>query len=133
MIFVDSSFWVGLVFPRDNRHGDAVEAQRAFANEWLVTSNHVRGETWTVLRRRVGHQVATRALDLLASAPRLRIELISPELESDALRWLRRHDERPYSFVDATSFALMRRLRIREALAFDGDFTAAGFVELRGS
>jgi predicted nucleic acid-binding protein len=36
-------------------------------------------------------------------------------------------------FVDATSFAIMRALRIREALAFDGDFSAAGFVELRGS
>lgn len=43
----------------------------------------------------------------------------------------RTHDERPYSFVDATSFALMRSLKIRQALAFDGDFTAAGFVELR--
>lgn len=52
-------------------------------------------------------------------------------LEQDAWRWLRRRDEREYSFVDATSFALMRHLRIREALAFDGDFAAAGFVEVR--
>jgi predicted nucleic acid-binding protein len=35
------------------------------------------------------------------------------------------------SFLDATSFAVMRSLRIREALAFDGDFTAAGFTALR--
>jgi predicted nucleic acid-binding protein len=33
--------------------------------------------------------------------------------------------------VDATSFASMRRRRLREALAFDGDFRAAGFVEVR--
>jgi predicted nucleic acid-binding protein len=45
--------------------------------------------------------------------------------------WLRRHDERPYSFVDATSFQVMRERRLREALAFDQDFTAAGFTELR--
>jgi predicted nucleic acid-binding protein len=44
---------------------------------------------------------------------------------------LRQHDERKYSFVDATSFALMASEGIHEALAFDGDFTAAGFVELR--
>jgi predicted nucleic acid-binding protein len=40
-------------------------------------------------------------------------------------------DEGGYSFVDATSFAAMRRFRIRETLAFDGDFVAAGFVEVR--
>jgi predicted nucleic acid-binding protein len=56
---------------------------------------------------------------------------VSEELENGALQWLRRHDEREYSFVDATSFALMRSLGLREALAFDDDFTAAGFVELR--
>ena len=131
MIFADTSFWVGLVFPRDNRHAEATALQGAYAAERLVTSNHVRGETWTVLQRRVGHHLATLALDLLANAPRLNIEFVSRELESEALRWLRRHDERPYSFVDATSFALMRKLRIREALAFDSDFAAAGFVELR--
>jgi predicted nucleic acid-binding protein len=37
---------------------------------------------------------------------------------------------RRYSFVDATSFALMRRRRLHEALTFDGDFAAAGFVEV---
>ena len=52
-------------------------------------------------------------------------------LEEEALRWLRRHDEREYSFVDATSFAVMRARRIGEALAFDGDFSAVGFRELR--
>jgi predicted nucleic acid-binding protein len=37
-----------------------------------------------------------------------------------------------YSYVDATSFAIIRslRLRLRHALAFDGDFAAAGFVEV---
>jgi predicted nucleic acid-binding protein len=96
-----------------------------------VTTNHVRGETWTFLRRRAGYRSAVHFLDLVQHTPRLRVEFVDEKLEREALRWLRRHDERPYSFVDATSFALMKRLRIKEALAFDGDFAAAGFVELR--
>jgi predicted nucleic acid-binding protein len=56
---------------------------------------------------------------------------VDPQGEQDAWAWLRRHDERTSSFVDATSFAVMRRLRIARALAFDGDFAAAGFIELR--
>jgi predicted nucleic acid-binding protein len=131
VIFVDSSFWVGLVFPRDNRHAESRALHEAYAGVRLITSNHVRSETWTVLRRRVGHRIAVVALELLESAPRLRIEFVAQELEREALRWLRQHHEREYSFVDATSFALMRKLRIREALAFDGDFAAAGFTELR--
>ncbi len=70
-------------------------------------------------------------LDLLEQSPRLDVKFIRAELEHEALSWLRRHDEREYSFVDATSFAVMRSLRIGEALAFDGDYTAAGFIELR--
>ena len=59
------------------------------------------------------------------------IRHLDERLEQEAWRWLARHDEREYSFVDATSFAAMRRLPVREALAFGGDFAAAGFVELR--
>ncbi len=61
----------------------------------------------------------------------IEVARIPEELEDEALRWLRRHDEREYSFVDATSFAYMRARGIEEALAFDGDFAAAGFTELR--
>jgi hypothetical protein len=39
--------------------------------------------------------------------------------------------QRPTPSVDATSFAVMRSLRLRGAPAFDGDFRAAGLNELR--
>jgi len=61
----------------------------------------------------------------------IQVGWVSEQLEDDALHWLRRHDEREYSFVKATSFAFMRAKGIQEALAFDGDFAAAGFTELR--
>jgi uncharacterized protein len=56
---------------------------------------------------------------------------VDQAVEDDSWRWLRARDERAYSFAAATSFAVMRRRRIREALAFDGEFNAAGFVEVR--
>jgi predicted nucleic acid-binding protein len=96
-----------------------------------VTSNHVRGETWTYLRRRAGHGAAVGFLDSLERTPRVRLLAVSAKQEEEALRFLRQRDEREYSFVDAASFVLMKSLRIREALAFDGDFSAAGFIELR--
>jgi predicted nucleic acid-binding protein len=129
--FVDSSFWIAQRLPRDVRHADAVALEAVQAYGRLVTSSAVVGETWTFLRRRADHAVAMRWLDRVRAAPNITLGRIDAELEDEAWTWLRIHDERPYSFVDATSFALMRKLRIGEALAFDGDFAAAGFVELR--
>jgi len=129
--FVDSSFWIARFMPRDSRHDEAARVSQQLQAARLMTSNLVLGETWTFLRKRVDHPFAMSWLDAVLGRMTVHVKRIDPELEDDAWRWLRAHDERPYSFVDATSFALMRKLRIREALAFDGDFAAAGFVELR--
>ena len=93
-------------------------------------TNHVRGETWTFLRRRMGHASAVDFSNEVERSEHLRIVFVGPEIEDDAIRWLRRHDERPYSFVDATSFLVMRDLKIADVLTFDSDFTAAGFRQL---
>jgi predicted nucleic acid-binding protein len=129
--FVDTSFWVALRNARDTRHREATSMLRSLEGAHLVTTNHVRGETWTFLRTRVGHVSAVAFLEAVEHSPRLDVVHIAETMEMDALRWLRRHDERAYSFVDATSFALMRSMKIKDALAFDGDFSAAGFRELR--
>ena len=131
MRFVDTSFWVALQFARDERHANALELWRARGATALLTTNHVLGETWTFLRRRAGHRAARAFVQAARISSVLAVEHVQPQVEQEAWDWLERHDERPYSFVDATSFATMRRRRISEALAFDGDFAAAGFVELR--
>ena len=131
MIFVDTSFWIALRMQRDAHHDAASALARAHFEAPLVTTNHVRGETWTFVRRRSGHAAAVHFLDHLHASRLIEVIGVDDDLERDALAWLRQHDEREYSFVDATSFAVMRKRRIRDALAFDGDFAAAGFVELR--
>lgn len=130
MRFVDSSFWVALSSRRDSHHGAAQALWREDRGS-LLTTDHVLGETWTFLRRRAGHGPAASFVERAQRSPSLSVRFVDEDAEADAWRWLRRHDERAYSFVDATSFAVMRRTRVREALAFDGAFTAAGFVEVR--
>jgi len=66
-------------------------------------------------------------------SPTSQIVHVDEASEREAWRWRRARGEREYSLVDATSFPVMRRRRIREALAFDGDFNAAGFVEMRAN
>lgn len=131
MVFVDASFWIALGFGRDSNHESARALFSVHGTRRLVTTNLVRGEAWTFMRGRMGHGPALDLMDRIGSTRRVEVARVTSDIEDDALAWLRRHDERPYSFVDATSFALMRARGIREALAFDQDFSAAGFVELR--
>jgi predicted nucleic acid-binding protein len=101
--------------------------------EQILTSNLVAGETWTLLRRKDSHRTALTfldRLDTLTKAERLVVHRVTEEQEAAAWDWLRKHDERVYSYVDATSFRVMRDRRLREALAFDQDFAAAGFAEV---
>ena len=135
MKFADSSWWAAWSLPGDRHHTDSLTTlDRLGPSEQVLTSNLVIGETWTFLRRKGGHATALAFLtrtDALSQAARLVIHRVSADQEDKAWRWLRKHDERAYSYVDATSFQVMRDRRLREALAFDQDFAAAGFIELR--
>lgn len=126
MRFADTSFWIALRYTRDAHHADA-RARWRERGLGIVTTNHVVGETWTYVRSHLDAAVAAAFLDAVTTSPRVTIRHIDQQTEAEAWEWLRRHGERPYSFVDATSFALMRRLRIRNALTYDSDFAVAGF------
>ncbi|HEU5143157.1 MAG TPA: type II toxin-antitoxin system VapC family toxin [Solirubrobacterales bacterium] len=132
VIFADSSFLIAAMDDRDPRHGSAFELLRRAGERRIVATNHIRGETWTWLRYKRWHRKAVEFLDSVGGKDqRIEIVRVTEDVEDDAFRWLREHDEREYSFVDATSFAYMRARGIQDALAFDGDFAAAGFTELR--
>ncbi|MCP4006549.1 MAG: PIN domain-containing protein, partial [bacterium] len=118
MIFVDTSFWVALRNRRDPHHTQAVGLLKKHADSRLVTTNHLRGETWTFLRRRMGHSSAVDFLNAVDRSERVTVLRVEDDLEEEALAWLRRRDEREYSFVDSTSFAMMRSREITQALAF---------------
>jgi predicted nucleic acid-binding protein len=131
LIFVDTSFLIAGFDTRDPHHTEAVQLSERVGGRPLIATNHIRGEGWTWFCRKRWHGRAIEFLDALATHGHVGVDFVSRELEAEALLWLRQHDEREYSFVDATSFAFMRAKGIEEALAFDGDFAAAGFVELR--
>lgn len=126
--FADTSFWFARHVAADRRHPAAraiTPAPRVLTTEWVL------GETWTLVNRRVGHAAAVNCLGSIRRLPGVVVEPVTVHDHERAWAWLERHDEREYSFVDAVSFAVMRRRDLSEALAFDGDFAAAGFVEVR--
>lgn len=130
MRFLDTSFVIALLRGRERHHAQAAAIWSTDGGP-LLTTEGVVGEVWTFMRRREHHDAALVAVDALQRSPRVTVLDTDGDVHSAAWSWLRRHDEHPYSFVDAVSFEVMRRRRLNEVLAFDDDFTRAGYVEVR--
>lgn len=131
-VFVDTGGWYAVQVPDDRWHPSAANALRRLLAQRtpLLTSNHVVGETYTLLARTHGHAAAWRFRETVGASGALEIVHADPKVEADAWQLLRRYDDQEFSFVDAVSFVLMRRRRIQRALAFDRHFAAAGFARL---
>ena len=126
-VFADTSFFIALLDDGDDMHVDAVIRWRRVAEERLpvVTSNYVVVESCAVLQRHIG-VVAVRRLVRQILDP-VALEWVSRDDHERALDALLVADRRQLSIVDCTSFEMMRRLEVRECLAFDRHFEEQGF------
>ena len=70
----------------DARHSEATELLHRYGNERLITSTHVRGETWMFLRRRSGHEAVVAFLDARDGTSRPEVVFVGEDVEADALR-----------------------------------------------
>jgi predicted nucleic acid-binding protein len=127
--FVDSGAWIALALSRDPLHGQARERWDSLhaAGSKLHTSVPVVIETFTFLERNANRDVALAWKESVYRRGTVRI--LPCELRDLEQCWdyFRRADLHKLSAVDATSFVIMRRARIRIAFTFDHHFSIVGF------
>lgn len=135
-VFVDTSAWYSLLVSTDQHHDDVrtVYADILQSGGHLVTSTLVLGELYTLLSfRRQNIAAFWNFRDRLLASPRVRIMHLLPKHFDQAFDLLSRRGDKSYSFVDATSFELMRHESIHTALALDRHFAQEGFRLLPGA
>jgi uncharacterized protein len=131
-VFVDTSAFVAL------RNGSEAEHERARATlaklieegATLFTSNYVFAETYTALLARVGREEAIEWGRRFRAGAAVELVRLEPDVEDDAWQILERHGDKRWSYVDATSFALIERDGGGEAFAFDAHFAQRGLSVL---
>jgi predicted nucleic acid-binding protein len=127
-VFVDTSAFVALRNSAEREHERARAALRELITDGgaLYTSNYVFAETYTALLVRVGRAEAIEwgRRFRVGSA----IELVRAEHGVEEAAWeiLENHGDKRWSYVDATSFALIERDGGGEAFAFDAHFAQRG-------
>jgi uncharacterized protein len=131
VVIVDSGAWIALALSRD-----PLQAQAQAREQWdllrgaaakLDTSVPVVIETFTFLDRDANRDVGLTWKEFILWAWHRKIlpcELCDLE---QSWEFFRRTDLHKLSAVDATSFAIMKRARIRLAFTFDHHFAVVGF------
>lgn len=129
MIFIDTGAFLARHLERDDHHASARRAWGELASTaWrLHTSNFVLDETFTLLARWVSYEFAAERAETILSAASLTILRPDGGDELAALERFRKLGDQQVSFTDCISFALMKRLGITRAFAFDRHFIHAGF------
>ena len=124
-ILVDTSAVYALLDRDDRRHEAATTTLRGLKRDRVVPllTNFLLAECHALCLSRLGHEVARRWL-LGNVWP---VERVTVEDEGRATGIVGHYADKSFSYTDATSFAVMERLGIRKAFAFDGHFEQYGF------
>jgi len=121
-LFVDTSAFFALANLADKHHDEAVAAYQAnVGDDNLQTSDHVVIETWYLLRSRLGRRAAMAFWDGFDREVITVLGVTAGDFRRGreiAQEW----PDQAFSIVDCTSFALIERLYIRRAFAFDRHF-----------
>ncbi len=128
-IFVDTSAWYAIADADDINHQVAKRFLPGAIGEYrrLLSTNHVVGETYTLLLRRLGYKAAWTFLSSFRRSPRVKSVFVTQEQEGQAYGLLERHSGHNFSFVDGTSFVVMMNEGISLCFGFDRHFEAIGF------
>ncbi len=120
---VDTSAYFALLDADDANHAQAREGWRLF------TTSFVLAETHALLLNRLSQQIATRFLRDMEQSPTTMV-WVTPADVQRAKAIIYQYDDKDFSLTDATSFAVMERLRLPAAFTFDRHFAQYGFTVL---
>jgi uncharacterized protein len=126
-VFVTTSAFYALANLADRHHSEAVAAYAtAVESDDLTTSDHVIVETWCLLRARLGRAAAMAFWDSVDRGV-IKIVGVAARDFQRGREIAREWADQAFSIVDCTSFALMERLNIHRAFAFDRHFRIMRF------
>lgn len=125
-VFVDTSAIVAVVIRREEQHrvALAIFERLGAGGRTVVTTNLVVAEAHAFILSRSQRDQAKAALAWMDT--RFEIVRAMPEDEAAGRAILDRFADKAFSLTDAISFAVMDRLRLRTAFAFDRHFAQYG-------
>jgi predicted nucleic acid-binding protein len=126
-VFVDTGGFYAALNRRDAYHREAVLLfSRTQREHWfLFTTNFVLAESHALILARMGRNRAWSFLQAIITGSTNVIRAEEAD-EQRARAIIEQYQDKEFSYCDVVSFAVMERLDIQEAIAFDDHFRQYG-------
>jgi len=130
-VLVDSAAYFALADRRaaDHERATLIRSRLIAERRQLLTTNFIVAETHALMLSRLGRDLAARFLRGIDRSGTTYVRVRMAD-ERRAREIIFTHTDKDYSYTDATSFAVMERLRIGAAFTFDRHFVQYGFAVL---
>ena len=128
-IFIDTGAFFAAENPRDPFYLRSRQTWNELSGSAikLYSSDAIFQETAMLLHYRTGPESAIRWIELQMQSTSIIWLPVDAQVRKSDLPWMKKFADQSVSFVDAISFALMRRENIRHVFSNDRHFVAAGF------
>ncbi len=132
--FIDTNAFLALKDSNDEHHKKAKKIAQYLLEQTRkagITTDYILDETYTILRKRVGHKLAVEFGEEIRQGSGLKIIYLDKNLLDKSWHVFKTYKDKDFSFTDCTSFAVMRHYKITQAFTFDKHFKQAGFEMIK--
>lgn len=128
-VFADTSFWIALVFTRDQFHSLAREYSQLIESE-IVTTSAVLLETTNALALPPWRRAVVTLVNRIQDRDDIEVVPLSSDLWERGWKLFVDRPDKGWSLTDCISFVVMHDRGIADALTSDMHFQQAGFRPL---
>jgi len=129
-VLVDSSFLLAMVDRDDKHHTEVIDFLRGLGKVTLLVTSHIFDEAMTLIKARLGSEVAIRTGQQLRLSTLFRLTHVTEGDDGSAWEIFSQYTDKDWSYTDCSCLAMMRKLGITEVLSFDHHFDQMGMVRL---
>jgi uncharacterized protein len=128
-VFADIYYWLALLNPRDQAHQEALTLSQA-RSEPIVTTAWVLMEVGDAMSDPANRAAFVQFMHDLRADPDATMLPAEQKWFDEGLALFAARLDKKWSLTDCTSFVVMKKLGLVEALTGNGDFEQAGFRKL---
>jgi uncharacterized protein len=131
-VFVDTSYLVAIIDPKDDQHKRAKVVSKELGNFTSVTSEMVLTEflNYFSAQGKLFRKMSIEVTDSLHFDPSIEIIPQTSEQFEQARQYYRQRLDKGYSLTDCASMLIMKEKGIQDALTHDRHFDQEGFCAL---